>query len=127
MGGYSRYGTVRHEHAILNRDDRLPELRRGSVVKVTLDNRRLTFVNGKDQCTITLPVNPCYAKYCHFGLSLRAAQNLRADGGTEALPKLPSDTRGYCATCECTGEVKQYGYISLGVGLGCGTKVTLLP
>merc|ERR1711964_942729 len=108
----------------------LPPIKSGDIVRVVLDNRKVTFHVGGKTASIPLPKlsKPCDAEpACCF------RQKYIDTWGTQkwrkALPKAEPGTDGYCATCECTGEVEHK--ISLGVSLygggeNDGAKVTLL-
>jgi len=106
----------------------LPRLKSGDIVRVVLDNRKVTFHVGGKTASIILPKlsKPCDAEpACRFRQEYidneaRPVWLKRK----EALPKGNPGTDGYCATCECMGEVA--AKISLGVSL-YGGKVTLLP
>jgi len=93
------YANVNAKAAVLQ-DFGSAKIRKGDKITVTVKEGKISFaVNGELQgCPIPIPaVTICGDEACRFGW-------LRPYSAKE-LPKRPVDTPGYCATCECTGEV----------------------
>merc|ERR1711964_509788 len=100
----------------------LPKLDDETIVKVTLDDHRVTFnVGGNDEYTITVPPMQSCPNYNGWGRFYPKCSVCGCD---------PDDVDANCPKCRCPvcGGDRTVGKIALGVTLLQGnSKVTLLP